>query len=488
MKKSSLLLISLIFVCILSAVPIRILHTNDTHGIYQAQKTKSGDLIGGYISLEHHLSNARSTAARSIYVDAGDQQTGSIFASMSHNGAIGGAVIEAFNNLSLDATTFGNHEFDQSFANTIKLTELADYPFVSTNLRTKQGHPFGNNPYKIIHLDSLKIGIMGLTLVELPEKVKRENISELNILPYKQAIDEYLDYVDANSDLIILLTHLGFEADSLLAATLDNRIDLIIGGHSHVNIEEPWQVNGIYIASAGSHNMLLGQLDINVVNDRITSLTTTQIPLWQPKEQPITKLANFVNILADSIQASMGKSIARIPEDWKPDKFQETAVSKWVANSLLAEYQQPYKPDIAIINNGGIRKYIPAGDVTLGDMHELLPFNNYVVLFSCYGEDLLKMDALNKQNAIDKPYDIVQTAGIKEVVQACPGGHGHSKKVWEVNKRALEPDTKYRVVSHDYIVGQWDKYLGFEPFEVQETGDLILEAMIKQLILQYGKK
>ncbi len=488
MKKFSLLLISLVCVCALSAVPIRILHTNDTHGIYQAQNTKSGDHIGGYINLEHHLSHARSSAARSIYVDAGDQQTGSIFASMTHNGAIGGAVIEVFNLLGLDASTFGNHEFDQSFANTIKLTELADYPFVSTNLRTKQDKPFGQNPYKIIALDSLKIGIMGLTLVELPEKVKRENISELNILPYKQAIDEYIDYVDANSDLIILLTHLGIEADSLLAATLDNRIDLIIGGHSHVNIEEPWQVNGIYIASAGSHNMLLGQLDIDVLNDRIASLKTTQIPLWQPKELADTRLANFVTTLADSIQISMGKTIARIPEDWKPDKFKETAVSKWVANSLLAEYKKPYKPDIAIINNGGIRKFIPAGDVTLGDMHELLPFSNYVVLFSCYGKDLLKMDEYNRRNAVDKPYDIVQTAGLKEAVQDCPGGHGHSKKVWEVNNRALEPNTKYRVVSHDYIVGQWDKYLGFEPFDVQETGDLILEAMIKQLILQFGKK
>jgi len=488
MKKPLLFLLTLVFVCVLSAVPLRILHTNDTHGSYQAQKTKSGDYIGGYINLEYHLGQARSTAARAIYLDAGDQQTGSIFASMTHKGAVGGAVIEAFNHLQLDATTFGNHEFDHSYANTIKLTELANYPFVSTNLRSKQGKAIGQTPYKIIALDSLKIGVMGLTLVELPEKVKRENISELNILPYKQAIDEYIDYVDANSDLVILITHLGFEADSLLATTLDNRIDLIIGGHSHVNIDEPLQVNGIYIASAGSHNVLLGQLDIDVVNDRIASLTTNQIPLWQPKEQPKTKLAGFVTAIADSIQASMGKSIARIPEDWKPDKFKETAVSRWVANSLLAEYQQPYKPDLAIINNGGIRKYIPAGEVTLGDMHELLPFNNYVVVFSCYGRDLLKMDEYNRKNAIDKPYDIVQTAGMKAVNQPCPGGHGHSKKVWEVNQLALEPDTKYRVVSHDYIVGQWDKYLGFQPYDVQETGDLILEAMIKQLILQFGKK
>ncbi len=491
-KQSSWLLIALITimgtVSMLFAVPITILHTNDSHGAYIPRTIKSGDKIaylGGYETLDYYLKQERKKAPRSIYLDAGDQQTGSVFASMPYDGVIGGAVIKAFNMLELEATVFGNHEFDYSYENTINLRELATYPFISTNLRSQYGTTIGL-PYQIIKRDSLKIGIMGLTMTDLAERVKRENVKDIQIQPYKQAVDMYLDKLDAETDLIILLTHLGYEADSLLATTLDNRVDLIIGGHSHVQIEEPWPVNGIYIASAGSHLEMLGKLELDVVADRIASIKTTLIPLWQPEVLPQTKLSNFVRGIADSLETELGKTIATLPQTWQPNKFEETTVSRWMAEALKSEYQEAYKPDLAIINNGGLRKVIPAGPVTLKDMHELIPFGNYVVLFSCYGRDLLTMDELNKRNAQEKPYDIVQTGAKGWTTQICKGGHGHEKQIYEINGEELDPNKVYRIVSHDYLLGQWDKYLGFEPFDVQETGELILDAMIRQVKLQYG--
>lgn len=472
-------------VAVLGAIPLRILHTNDTHGNYLPYQSKSGKYIGGYSALEYYLKQERKSAPRSMYVDAGDQQTGSIFASLKYKGAVGGMVIEAFNDLELEAATFGNHEFDQSQENTIRLTELATYPFVSTNLRRSSGPSFSGIPYQIISFDSLKVGIMGLTLTELPEKVKRENIAGINILPYKQAIDMYLDELDKKTDLIVLLTHIGYEADSLLATTLDNRVDLIIGGHSHVSIDEPWEVNGIYITSAGSHVTELGELDIDVSDDRIKTIRYTKIPLWVPENMPETHLNKFIAAVADSLETEMGKTIAVLPVDWVPDKFKETTVSRWMAEALKAEYAD-YKPDLALINCGGIRKALPAGPITLRDMNELLPFSNYIMLFSCYGRDLLTMDKLNQQHAIDKPYDIVQSSAEGWVDIPCKGGHGHQAKAYKINGKAIDPDKVYRVVSHDYLVGQWDKYLGFEPFDIQETGDLILDAMIKQVEKQYG--
>jgi 2',3'-cyclic-nucleotide 2'-phosphodiesterase (5'-nucleotidase family) len=483
-----LLLCALCLTASLFAVPITILHTNDTHGAYIPRAIKSGDktaYLGGYETLDYYLKQERKNAPRSIYLDAGDQQTGSVFASMPYDGVIGGAVIKAFNMLELEATVFGNHEFDYSYENTIKLRELATYPFISTNLRSQNGTTLGN-PYQIIKSDSLTIGIMGLTMTDLSERVKRENVKDIQIQPYKQALDVYLDKLDEETDLIILLTHLGHEADSLLATTLDNRVDLIIGGHSHVQIDEPWLVNGIYIASAGSHLEMLGKLELDVVADHIASIKTTLIPLWQPEVLPQTKLSKFVRTIADSLETELGKTIATIPVTWQPNKFEETALSRWMAEALKSEYQEAYKPDLAIINNGGLRKVIPAGPVTLKDMHELIPFGNYVVLFSCYGRDLLVMDELNKRIAQEKPYDIVQTSAKGWTEKPCPGGHGHQKPFYDIHGINLDPDKLYRVVSHDYLLGQWDKYLGFEPFDVQETGDLILDAMIRQVKLQYG--
>lgn len=490
MRKLIALFISIFFISCLAAVPINIFHTNDTHGVYVPRSVKTGNttaLLGGYAALEYHLSHQRQNSPRSLYLDAGDQQTGSIFASLQHNGAVGGRVIEVFNGLNLDASTFGNHEFDVSYANTLQLSELANYPFISSNLLDKAGKPLGGVPYKIFNLDSLRIGVMGLTLEELPEKVKRENVKDITILPYKQAIDKYIDEVDKQTDLIVILSHLGYEADSLLATSLDSRTDLIIGGHSHVQIDKPWQVNGIYIASAGSHTEMLGKLELDVADDRIASFQSTLIPLWKPDKLPETALGLYVQSIADSLDAEMGKTIATLPEDWIPDKFAETAVSRWMAEALLSEYANDYQADLALLNCGGFRKKLSKGPITLKDMHEMLPFGNYVLLFSCYGRDLLAMEEINKKHAIEKPYDIIQSSAEGWKTKRRCFGLGKSQTMYYINGKKLIPNKLYRVVSHDYVAGQWDKYLGFEPMDIQETGELILDASLRQVIKQYGE-
>ncbi|MDD2331192.1 MAG: bifunctional metallophosphatase/5'-nucleotidase, partial [Candidatus Cloacimonetes bacterium] len=169
--KKSLVVLLLIGLGIIYAIPLRILYTNDSHGSHlprtytiEGQKTE----LGGYASLEHHLSRERSSATRSIYLDAGDQQTGTIFSSLEHDGAIGGAVIKVFNHLGLEATCYGNHEFDINPENTRKLSQLARYPFLSTNIiERKTASHFPVKPYHIITQDSLSIGLMGLTMTDL---------------------------------------------------------------------------------------------------------------------------------------------------------------------------------------------------------------------------------------------------------------------------------------------------------------------------------
>jgi len=478
----------------LSAVPLRINYTNDTHGASLPLEYDSPDgpvLLGGYSALEYHLNRSRGEVKRGIYLDAGDQQTGTAFAAARHRNAIGGAVVEVFNLLRLDAATFGNHEFDQKPANLKRLMRLARYPFVSTNLLDKEtGRSFGDKPWHIIRRDSLKIGILGLTLVELPEKVSIDHVKDLQILDYKSALDAHLDRLDKATDLIVLITHLGLEADSLLATQLDGRVDLIIGGHTHHWLPEPLQVNGIYICQAGSRLAFLGELDIDVVDDRIVSMSNRLIPLTPPSEGYQSKLTTFVRELEQEIEARLDMVIATLPIDWAPDKFTETPLSIWMANALKDEYQSKYQPDIAIVNNGGFRKLLKAGDITLRDMHEMLPFNNQVVLFSASGQDIIRFYELNEGNRMQKPYDICTTSAKGWIHHYCKAeDHDHHRdSELDLGHTIMDPDQEYLVVSHDYISGQWQKYLGFEPKQLILTEELILDAMVRQVMKQYPKK
>ncbi len=497
MKKCLTTLCYITLLSILQAVPFTLFFTNDTHGAYlpNTYKTAQGDIsLGGYENLYNLIKAQRDTLRNSLWLDAGDQQTGSVYSSLVYKKAIGGAVVQTFNKMGLDAATFGNHEFDQSYDNTRRLAKLAKYPFLSANLIAKgTGKPITNKPYKIFDRNGLKIGVLGLTLTELPEKVKAENVSNLTILPYKQAIDKYIDELDRKTDLIILLTHNGIEADSLLATQLDNRIDLIVGGHTHAVTEKPLVVNGIIIVQTGSHLVYYGRLDLEVEQDRIVNqLADTEclFPVLETKSSQQTAFHRFFRQQTERIDKNMNKVIGYTEVDWIPNKFMETAVSEWQAEALLAEYNDKYHPDIAMINCGGIRKAIPAGPITLRDMTEMLPFTNYVVIFSCKGSDLVTLDNMNKKNRIEKPYDIIQTTmplvktyvGAREIT--LPDGSVST----DIGFSTLDPDKIYRVVSHDYVVGQWDKYLGFKPFDVTVTKDTITEVMIRQVEKQLGKK
>lgn len=489
MKKYYIVLL-LLTTLYLVAVPLRIHYTNDTHGASLPIVYRDGDQsisLGGYAALEYHLNQSRSQDHRSIYLDAGDQQTGTAFAAKSIDGVTGAAVIDIFNRLALDATTFGNHEFDTPNSNTEALMRLANYPFVNANLiRKDNGDYFGDSPYVILERDSLKIGVLGLTLTELPEKVKAENTAALDILTYKQAIEMHLDSLDRQTDLIVLLTHLGLPADSLLATQLDDRIDLIIGGHSHDWLPEPMLVNGIYICTAASRLALLGALDLEIANDRIVSLSNHLIQLTTPPEGYHTELTAYVNEIEDQIRAELDRVIAVIPNDWVPDKYRETVLSRWMAESLKAEYAASYAPDIAILNNGGFRTTIPAGPVTLRALHEMLPFENYVGFFTCTGADLLTFLELNGTNMMMRPYDICQTSAPGWIEHICKDWHLHMHEPeYNLGTEILDPNRTYKVVSHDYVIGQWQKYLGFEPQNVHITQDLIFDAIYRQIILQY---
>jgi len=493
MKKLQLSFLILLLCYSLFGVKLRLHYTNDTHGasLPREYTSETGKIcLGGYASLEYALERSRKEAPRSIWLDAGDQQTGTAFAARKYKGAIGGAVVEVFNRLALDATTFGNHEFDQTVANLDRLKKLAKYPYLSANLIRKSDFTtYGDRPYTIIKTDSLSIGVIGLTLTELPEKVKAENVAFLNILPYKAAVNRYLDELDTKTDLIVLLTHLGLPADSLLATQLDDRVDLIVGGHSHDWLETPLRVNGIYICTAASYLALLGRLDLEVVDDRIVSLDNLLIRLTPPPAEYSSPLTRFVNDIETRINKELDQVIGTIPEDWIPDKFKETPLSIWMAQALMREYAKKLHPDLAILNLGGFRKNLPKGDITLRDMQELIPFNNYVVTFTAIGEDIIKFFELNEGNRMTKPYDICQTSAKGWITHYCKEGwEDHIREPeLDLGDEIMDPQKTYTIISHDYIAGQWQKYLGFEPKNLKETNDLVLDAMIRQVRKQFGK-
>lgn len=480
MMKVKLIILLILFVYALNAVSLRILFTNDTHSYYSAKQYEVGDQkynLGGYANLERLLVRERIAYPRNLTFDSGDQHTGTVFSNYVYKGVKGGAVVEAMNKLNYSAATFGNHEFDQRLADAKGYMKLAKFPYINSNLMNGKRY-FSPYPYKIFQLDSLKVGVIGLILTELPEKVNTSNIKGLTVLPYIKAIDKIIDEVDKQSDLIVILSHIGIEADSLLASQLDSRVDIILGAHTHVILEQPLVVNGILITETGAQLIYLGELDVDVQNDRISSWKHRLLEVTDEKNPP-TELTAFVNDISNKLENALEEKLGELTVPWIPDKYRETTASLWQAKVLYEEYRNKSGVDFSVINCGGIRTPLQPGPITIRQMQELVPFGNIIQTFTCKGEDIYKMLELNMQLARTKEHDIVQTYPISyDVADTDLDPHIITVRI---NGKTIDRNQTYKGVSHDYVIKQSDKYLAFTPKHVKNTKIAFVDQLIKYI-------
>ena len=174
-----------------------------------------------------------------------------------------------------DASTMGNHEFDNGLEGFKKALPKAKFPFLCSN------YDFSNTiidgltkPYKIFNKNGIRIGIFGLG-IELKGLVGKKQYGETKYLDPVEIAQHYTRFLKENKkcDLVICLSHLGYEyknqpdkiSDQTIAAKTEH-LDLILGGHTHTFLNEPQSVQNssgktVIINQVGWAGLLLGRLD-----------------------------------------------------------------------------------------------------------------------------------------------------------------------------------------------------------------------------------
>ena len=457
---------------------VTILHVNDIHGHFlpePAHWRNDKALIGGFATLSHYLRENRAQHPEALFLHAGDLMTGNPICNFEHRGVKGGALVELLEKLGCDADVIGNHEFDISQENTRKLSELSSHPTLCANIVRNDGRLFA--PHAVVQRDvnGLRIGIIGLTLQELPHMTTPKHLRGLQILDIAETAQKYIDELDPVTDLIILLTHNGFDEDRKLAQNVHGA-DVIVGGHSHTRLTQPVRENGILIVQAGCYLQNLGVLHLNVDGDTVQSYEGQLIPLLAKGTQPDAQVAAFCDSFKILIDAEYGQVIGQLAVDWKSRYREESNVGNWICDRL----REAFNGDVALVNAGGIRIDIPAGPVTKLHIVELLPFNNSIVAFSATGAQLQKFAMEQASAQVHREHGIVQMSGMK-ITYRRSGGEVESVAC-EVGGEALNPKRKYRIISIDYVaVSQWERYLTFEPQAIQRTSELLSDFIIKEV-------
>lgn len=272
---------------------IVILHTNDVHSHIEPFPDNDPKYpgLGGAARRASLIQQIRNEEENVLLLDAGDVFQGTPYFNL-YEGEIDFKLMSL---MQYDACTIGNHDFDNGIDGLNKMLPHANFPFLNTNYDFSETVLKGKiKPYKIFNKSGVKIGVFGVG-VELDGLVDKKLYKETKYSDPVIAANKTAEILKTkeNCDLIICLSHLGYEyksdkiSDLKLAASTKN-IDLIIGGHTHTSLDKPTKIKNlegrkILINQVGWAGINLGRLDYFVNKQKNYSVSSQNITVTHKK-------------------------------------------------------------------------------------------------------------------------------------------------------------------------------------------------------------
>jgi len=316
-----------------------------------------------------------------LVVSGGDNQTGNPVNDQYPEK--GYPVIDLMNATGFTLSAVGNHEFDTGPAGFANLSGKADFDFISANVSASPSLPIKLAPYKIITLQNgLRLAFLGLLQINqngIPDS-HPDNLKEFVFSSPFETAEKYM-YLTDSSDIMIALTHLGFESDVRLAETLPTGIDLIIGGHSHTKVDREQIHNGILITQA-SNKLSFGTLiRLNLKSDGTLERSMQLIDIRNSRNEKPSVRA-MVDKYNDN--PSLNEVVATASDDFS--SYAE--LGYFMADSQ----RESADADIALVNPGGVRiNHLPKGPVTVMNIYQLDPFGNELIVTRLTGHEIIDL-------------------------------------------------------------------------------------------------
>ena len=356
---------------------ITILHSNDMHGDFLAEEVDK-HLIGGVSMLSGYVSMVREQEKNSIYCIAGDMFRGSVIDSEFR----GISTIEIMNMLAPDVVTIGNHEIDYGIAHLLFLEKCAKFPIINANLHVTTNNARLFKSHHIFEIDGMRILFIGILTADVISQAKKEELVG-GFVTIGDAVTEVEcicnAYHSLDIDCTVLLTHIGFEEDKLLAAQLDPSLGVdIIGGHSHTYLKEPEVVNGILIAQAGTGTDQIGRFDleINMDTNSVHSFRWKSIPITNDHCPRDLALEDILNRYKSAAEEKYSRMVTRLKRQLThPSWYRETELGGLLADIL----QECLRLDMMLVGSGSIRVSEIGPIVLLSHLTECLPYDDSAI-------------------------------------------------------------------------------------------------------------
>ena len=445
---------------------LTILHSNDLHGAF-FPTVKEGRRIGGISRLSGYVKKVKHDEKNVIYAVAGDMFRGSIIDSEY----MGLSTIELMNILAPDVATVGNHEVDYGLAHLLFLEKCAKFPIINANMYVTINNARLFRPYLNIRCGNMRILFIGILTDEVLASTKSERIigTFVDVDEAARQVGIICDnYRTADTDMTVLLTHIGIEKDRELAKKLDKDwgVDLIIGGHSHTFMKEMEVVNGVPIVQAGYGTAEVGRFDIvyNLDEKKIASMKWKSVPLTTMSCRRDRAMLTMIQSYQNETDRKYKRVVTRLARPLThPSRIQETELGNLYADMM----QDESSFDIMMFGSGSIRKEIFGPIVEYQALLENTPFDDNVWMLEVTGAQFRRMvQFILRDEAWEGHTEFYQySRGVRIVYRKST----HTIETFEFRGEEIKDEQRLKIALQNYHYKNFNEFFGMDIEEVKKN-------------------
>ena len=368
--------------------------------------------------------------------------------------------VDVLNEIRPDAEVIGNHDLDFGFEAVENFSGASEFPWLLANVvDSETGEPVpGTEPYTVVEQQGVKVGVVGL----VDEKIKSKTAVDFaeqgyELQNYSEVGSEYATQLtqEENVDVVVALGHFGVPVAKDFANSTDN-VDVVLVGDDE-QYYPPQETDGVVISEAEARANYVGELNLTVSDGEVADWEGRLVPT-----ENSTKDANVSDIVetarGEQLSQVAGQTEVELDARFASNYHDETNLGNLVGDAFLAQTGA----DVAITNAGGIRsnaQYGP-GNVTAGDVYNMLPFNNHLVTVELTGselESLLASQVVTLESETGQQYDAesqLQVGGVTYEWYTHNGTDDHIRDLY-VGGEPVDPGATYEVTVNSYMAG-WD--------------------------------
>jgi 2',3'-cyclic-nucleotide 2'-phosphodiesterase (5'-nucleotidase family) len=416
-------------------VRLKILHFNDVHSRFEE--------LAKVASAVEELRDDNT-----VILDAGDNADFARLETEGTHGVISSAIL---NKIGVDAKVFGNNEGFAGDDNSRILSEHSDCPVITCNIYDLKGRKLGFlDDAVIVERSGVRVLIVGVTAGDWLN-VFYELFGMRVKDPEKEIRRVLVDYEGFDYDLLVVLSHLGFEEDRKIVSQLQD-IDVIVGGHSHTVLEKPLVENGVIIVQAGQFGEYLGEVVIDFdVEKKVEYLEGRLISVRD--FEPMPEIMELIRHYSEAADKNLSKKLYSVPVDLNHSLTDENPLGNLLADAL----KDVMNAEIGIINSGVVTGGIRSGAITRKLLHQLCPSPLNPTYMEVKGTDLrmaLEKSLLKEFHLDDGrgPGSRTRYVGSLQVSNNVQVSVDSGRiRLITVDGKPLDPDRWYSVGTSDFL-------------------------------------